>query len=227
MLNVFIGFDSRETVAFHVLAHSILERATRPVSITALVQRQLRHAGSYGRERGATESTEFSLTRFLVPYLAGYKGQAIFMDCDMLCRADLTQLTDEIAVRESHEGRKAVWVCQHDYTPKDSTKFLGQQQTAYPRKNWSSFMLFNCDLCETLTPDYVHHATGLELHRFHWLPDDQIGSLPLEWNWLIGEYPMNPDAKVLHYTLGGPWFSEYQTCDHSPEWFAEKERMIG
>jgi hypothetical protein len=200
------------------LAHSILTRASIPVAIIPLVQSQLRAMGCYTRTRGPTESTEFSLTRFLVPYLSGFRGVSVFMDCDMLCLADVAELLP---------ARGAVSVCQHDYTPSTETKMEGQVQTAYPRKNWSSLMVFNNASCLTLQPDYINQATGLSLHRFHWKDDKAIGSLPLEWNWLVGEYEPNPNAKLLHYTLGGPWFSDYQGCDYADLWHAEYRAMTG
>jgi len=219
MLSVYIGYDPRESVAFHTLSHSILRRATQPIAIMPLAQSQLR--GLYGRERGPTESTEFSLTRFLVPALSGFQGWSIFMDCDMLCRTDLAQLAGEAA----RHPDKAALVCKHDYVPKTERKFLGHLQTRYPRKNWSSLMLFNNARCKALTPDYVNAAPGLELHRFAWIGDDEIGTLPLEWNWLVGEYPYNPEAKIAHFTLGGPYFDQYRDCDYASEWFAEFEAM--
>jgi lipopolysaccharide biosynthesis glycosyltransferase len=222
MFRVFIGYDSIEPIAFHVLSHSILRRASVPVSITPLVQSSLLDNGFYTRARGPTESTEFSLTRFLVPYLSDYQDWSVFMDCDMLCVADLR----EMLWHRMPNSEKAVFVCQHDYVPKTNTKFLGQVQTTYPRKNWSSVMLFNNARCRALTPEYVNTASGLELHRFLWLKDEKIGTLPLEWNWLVGEYPKNEEAKILHYTLGGPWFEEYRACDHAEEWFAERDAMM-
>jgi hypothetical protein len=118
------------------------------------------------------------------------------------------------------DDKYAVQVSKHDYTPKDETKFLGQVQTKYVKKNWSSFMLLNCKKCTTLTPDYVNKASGLELHQFKWLENEElIGSLPLEWNWLVGEYPYKKDVKNVHYTDGGPYFNDYNTCDYSSEWF--------
>lgn len=217
MLRVFIGYDPREAVAFHTLAHSILTRSSVPVAITPLVQPQLRASGLYSRPRGPTESTEFSLTRFLVPALCGYEGWAVFMDCDMLCRADIAGLAAE---RDRQPGR-AVLVCQHDYVPKTERKFLNQVQTRYARKNWSSFIVYDNARCRALTVDYVNRASGLELHRFAWLDEADIGSLPLEWNWLVGEYPHRDDARVVHFTLGGPYFAEYAGCDYAEEWRSE------
>ena len=224
-LRIFVGWDSKEPAAFSVLAHSILSRASAPVAIIPLVQGQLRAAGLYTRERGPTESTEFSLTRFLVPYLSSYEGVSIFMDCDMLCLTDIYGLIGETLSRWAreyvarHDGlhvsdrlpspSPAIYVCKHDYTPRPGDKFLGQQQTSYPRKNWSSLMVFDNAQCKVLTPQYVNTVTGLELHRFAWLEDGQIGELPLEWNWLVGEYQDNPEAKILHYTRGGPWFEPW------------------
>ena len=219
MLQVYIGYDPKESVAFYTLAHSILRRASAPVAIVPLMQSQLK--GLYTRPRGPTESTEFSLTRFLVPALSGYRGWSVFMDCDMLCRADVSEL--EAHIRRQPE--KAVLVCQHDYVPKTERKFLGQVQTKYPRKNWSSLMIFNNQRCAHLTPEYVNTASGLDLHRFNWLEDGQIGDLPLEWNWLVGEYDYKPDAKIVHYTLGGPYFDEYRDCDYADEWRAEYDSM--
>ena len=215
MLTVYIGYDRREPVAYHVLAHSILRRSSIPVSV-APVKRELL-GGLYTRPRGPTESTEFSLTRFLVPALSGFSGWSLFMDCDMLCRVDIAALGREI----ERQADKAVLVCKHDYVPKTERKFLDQVQTKYPRKNWSSLMIFNNAQCRALSPDYVNRATGLELHRFQWTQDRLIGELPLEWNWLVGEYAYRPDAKIVHYTLGGPWFKEYRDCDYAEEWREE------
>ena len=218
MLRIFIGYDSKEPVAYHTLAHSIIRQSSIPVSIAPVMQSQLN--GVYTRPRGATESTEFSLTRFLVPALSGFEGWSLFMDCDMLCRVDVAQLT----YHTERNPDKAVLVCQHDYVPKTERKFLDQVQTKYPRKNWSSLMLFNNARCRALTPDYVNSATGLELHRFAWTDEALIGALPLEWNWLVGEYPHNAHAKIVHFTLGGPYFDEYRDCDYAGEWREESRR---
>lgn len=229
-LRIFIGYDAREVAAFQVLCASIIRHATVPVSITPIARHQIREL--YTRTRGPLEATDFSMTRFLVPALCGYEGHAVFMDCDMLCRVDVAELLALIAIHFSPTmadplGAKAVLCCQHDYTPSDTVKFLGQIQTTYPRKNWSSFMVFNNAKCRALTPEYVNTATGLELHRFTWTTDDQIGALPLEFNWLIGEYEPSERAKILHYTRGGPWFEETHNCDCADEWFAERDATLG
>lgn len=220
-LRVFIGWDRTEPAAAAVLAHSILTRATAPVLIVPLTRSSLQQ--TYLRERGPTEATEFSFTRFLVPYLSRYEGWSVFMDCDMLCQADIW----ELMLYAVSQREKAVLVCQHDYVPKTATKMQGQIQTRYPRKNWSSLMVFNNAKCRTLTRDYVNTASGADLHQFVWVPDEQIGSLPLTWNWLVGEYAPNPDAELLHYTLGGPWFPEQQDCDHADLWRRERDAMLG
>lgn len=220
---VFIGFDSREPAAFAVCAHSILRRSSVPVSITPLTQDALRQSRMYLRERGTTESTEFSLTRFLVPALCRYQGLAVFVDCDFLFQSEIGELfAYPIAWSD-----QAVFVCQHDYTPKPDAKFLGQTQTAYPRKNWSSLMVFNNELCRTLTPEYVNTATGLELHRLLWA-DERIGALPLSWNHLVGEYEPDPKAKALHFTLGGPWHGpEYADGPEAELWIRELAHLLG
>ncbi len=219
MLDVYIGYDPIESAAFYTLAHSILRRSSIPVSIAPVMQSQLK--GVYKRARGPTESTEFSLTRFLVPSLSEFRGWSVFMDCDMLCRTDIAQLAAQI----ERQADKAVLVCKHDYVPKTERKFLGHVQTKYPRKNWSSLMVFNNARCKALTPDYVNTAASLDLHRFKWIDEADIGELPLEWNWLVGEYPYAADAKIVHFTLGGPYFEQYRECDYAAEWFAEHDAM--
>ena len=210
-VNIFIGYDSNEVMAYHVLVQSIVAHASVPVSITPLVRAALVSSGIYTRPRTKLESTEFSMTRFLVPYLSQYQGVSIFMDCDMLCLGDVAEL---VSIPFAEETLRCV---QHDYTPSTTTKFLNHIQTPYPRKNWSSLMVFHNAFCQKLTPEYVNTASGLDLHRMQWA--DCVGPLPLEWNWLVGEYDDNPQAKLLHYTLGGPWFRDYQQCDRAQDWF--------
>ena len=212
MINVFIGYDSKEKIAHHILSESILRHSTKPVAITPIYLPNIKD--DFVRERNNLSSTEFSFSRFIIPHLMNYQGWALFMDCDMLMMADIAELW------RLRDDKYAVQVCKHDYTPKDETKFLGQVQTKYAKKNWSSFMLMNCKKCTTLTPDYVNKASGLELHQFKWLENEElIGSLPLEWNWLVGEYPYKEDVKNVHYTDGGPYFNDYDMCDYSEEWF--------
>ena len=213
MINVFIGYDSKEKVAFNTLAYSILRNSTKPVSITPIYLPNLRD--DFVRERNNLSSTEFSFSRFMVPHLMNYKGWGVFMDCDQLMLGDIAELW------RLRDDKYAVQLCKHNYTPKEDKKFLGQVQTKYDKKNWSSFMLMNCNKCHELTPDYVNSATGLQLHQFKWLEsEDLIGDLPLEWNWLVDEPGYNTKSKVnnIHFTKGGPWFKVYANCSYSELW---------
>ncbi len=219
MISICIGYDGRETVAFHVLAHSIGARASAPVTIAPLMLSQL--AGIFQRERHPLQSTDFSFSRFLTPHLANYTGWSLFMDCDMLMLDDVAKLW---ALRDD---RYAVMVVKHMHVPKEERKFLNEVQTKYEKKNWSSVILFNNARCRALTPDYVNSASGLELHQFKWLGDDGlIGELPARWNHLVGYNAPSRDAALVHYTLGGPYFDEYRECEYAKEWFAERDAML-
>jgi hypothetical protein len=219
MINVFIGYDAREAVAYSVLAHSIQVRASAPVSIAPLMLSVLN--AILTRERHPLQSTDFSFSRFLTPYLSDYEGWSLFMDCDMLMREDVAQL---YALRDE---RYAVMVVKHDHVPKEAKKFLDQPQTPYQKKNWSSVMLFNNAKCRALTPEYVNTASGLELHQFKWLANDVlIGEIPARWNHLVGYNPHSNDAALVHFTLGGPYFDEFRDCEYAPEWRAELQKML-
>lgn len=219
MIRVFIGYDQREAAAFSVLEHSIHRRASRPVAVAPVMLEQLK--GVYKRERNPLQSTDFSFSRFLVPWMCDYEGWAVFMDCDQLVLEDIDRLW---ALRDE---RHAVQVVKHHHVPKEEVKFLGATQSKYEKKNWSSVMLINCARCRALTPDYVNAATGLELHQFKWLESDAlIGELPSRWNHLVGYDAPRADAALVHYTIGGPYFAEYQDCEYSREWFAEKAHML-
>lgn len=224
MLNIFIGYDQREAIAWHVLAHSILTRMSEPVNIVPLRQDTLRKCGIYWREPDALASTEFSLTRFLVPYMSGYEGYSLYMDCDMLCQVDIAELF-EIGYRDPS---KAVWVVQHYYQPKYSIKMDGKAQTMYPCKNWSSLMLFNNAACRMLNPKNIQLYTPAQLHRFDWLLNSDIGRLDRTWNWLVGDYDPEPGAKILHYTNGGPWFGvQHGSATESQRWDNELATLTG
>ena len=212
MINIFIGYDEGEKIAYSVLSESIRQHSSEPVSITPLDLSTTRNI--FTRKKQPNQSTEFAFSRFLVPYLCNYSGHAIFMDCDMLARADISLLWRQ------RTTKYAVQCVQHDYTPTTTIKFMNQPQTPYPKKNWSSMMIFNNALCRSLTPDYVNSATGLELHQFKWLESEElIGNVDVEWNHLVGEYEYNPSAKLVHYTEGGPYFKNYKDCHYSDEWF--------
>jgi hypothetical protein len=219
LIRIFIGFDPRETVAYNVLAHSIQARASRPVAIAPLALSQLTHVLT--RERHPLQSTDFSFSRFLVPYLCDFAGWSLFMDCDMLMRDDVANLWG------LRDERFAVQVVKHDHRPRETTKFLGMAQTAYSKKNWSSVMLFNNAKCKSLTPEYVDAASGLELHQFKWLrSEDLIGELPRRWNHLVGYDAEGEETSLAHFTIGGPYFPEYADCPLADEWRAEREAML-
>lgn len=225
---VFVGYDSREDIAWQVCRHSLLRHAHNDISVIPLRQAVLRELGLYTRPQDLTASTEFSLTRFLTPYLAAQSGWVIFCDCDFLFTTDVR------AVFEGLDPNKALYCVQHDYTPAYRVKMDGKQQAIYPRKNWSSFMLFNCDHpdVQALSPEVVNTAAASFLHRFEWISDQSdIGALDLDWNFLDGEY-LKPDylPRVIHYTNGGPWFDEWQDCDFADLWNRERDfylRSIG
>ena len=219
MICVYIGYDPREAIAFSVLAHSIHARASMPVSITPLMLPQLKTVLT--RERHPLQSTDFSFSRFLTPYLSSYTGWSVFMDCDMLMLEDIASL---FALRDE---RYAAMVVKHVHVPKETKKFLGEPQSKYEKKNWSSVMLFNNAKCTALTPDYVNTASGLELHQFKWLQDDSlIGALPSRWNHLVGYDAPRGDAALVHYTLGGPYFDEFRDCEYSQHWRSERDAML-
>lgn len=209
-LRIFVGFDNNaEPVAYHAFCQSVIERSTIPVSFTPLALNNLQ---GY-KETHTDGSNAFIYSRFLVPSLCGYEGVAMFFDGDMIVKEDIAKL---LAL---YDDTKAVQVVKHDYKTKASIKYLGAKNENYPRKNWSSVIIFNCAKNKDLTPDLVMTSTGSFLHRFSWLNDDDIGELPKEWNWLATEYDFNHDAKLVHYTLGTCCFSDYQECDYSDDWW--------
>ena len=224
-LDVYIGYDPKESIAWHVLVQSLMQTTSMPLSIKPVNLRN--YLSIYSREQDTRQSNEFSFSRFLVPYLKNYTGHALFMDCDMLVRSDIREIFNSAIDQEE----KAVHVVKHDYTPANDVKYLGQKQYAYPRKNWSSVVLWNCNHPKNklVDLDFVNSATGAELHRFSWLTDDEIGELDLEWNWLVGEYDVtqfNKHVKNVHWTVGGPYFNEYADAAFANEWFEMKKIMM-
>ncbi|CAH1422574.1 unnamed protein product [Lactuca virosa] len=221
---IYVGYDPKEDVAYEVCRYSILKRSSIPVEIIPIKQSELREKKYFWRERGKLESTEFSFTRFLTPFLAGYEGWAMFVDCDFLYLGDIKDLFDLV------DEKYAVMCVQHDYTPKETTKMDGAVQTLYPRKNWSSMVLYNCGhpKNKVLTPEIVNKESGAFLHRFQWLEDDEIGSVPFVWNFLVGHNRVEKDdpntyPKAIHYTLGGPWFEAWKDCEFGDLWLSELE----
>jgi len=214
MRNIFIGFDQREAIAYHVCANSIIRHAKHPVAITPMALSML-HGYSETHTDG---SNDFIYSRFLVPHLMNYNGWAVFIDGDMLLRSDINNIFLH------SDPKKAVLVVQHDYQTRSPVKYLGSKNQNYPRKNWSSVILWNCSHIsnQVLTPQYIQNSSGAQLHRFSWLRDEEIGSLPVTWNWLPDEFSENHEANLLHWTLGTPCFHDYATSPMASEWHKER-----
>jgi hypothetical protein len=222
MIRVFIGYDSVESVAWHTMASSIYRQSSKPVAITPINLKNLE--GIYTMAKNPKQSNEFSFTRFLVPYLCNYEGWAVFFDCDQMLRTDITSIFDVV----QQQPDKAVYVVKHTYEPRNDIKYLNTVQYKYPRKNWSSVVLWNCGHKKNraVNPEYVNTSEALLLHRFAWLEDDEIGELDVRWNWLVGEYDDPPnDVKNVHWTVGGPYFDEYKNADFSNEWLDELKNI--
>lgn len=233
---VYIGFDQREKLAYDVCRYSILHNTHEDIEIIPLVHKELRRQGWFKRPwmvnaydgnwvdliDGKGFSTEFSHTRFLVPALNGYKGMALFMDCDMVWDTNIKEL---IALADN---KYAVQCVKHNHRPPEGKKMDGCEQARYPRKNWSSFMIFNCNhpANRFLTPEYVSTQPGGEMHAFSWLEDYQIGALPVEYNWIEGVSPAVEKPKVVHYTEGGPWWRAYNEVAYSDMWWRYHERLL-
>lgn len=224
---VYIGYDTREPDAYEVAVSSLERHASGPVSITALRLRQLEACGllrrptdlrgqRYDIPSNAPASTEFAISRFLVPILA-QSGWALFTDSDVVFRADVAEL---FALAEP---RYAVMCVKHGYQSAHGTKMDGQAQSAYARKNWSSVMLFNCDhpANRRLSLVDIQERRGFDLHQFYWLNDAEIGALPAEWNWLVNVEERPPDPKIAHFTLGGPFTSGWAGAEHDDLWYQE------
>ena len=210
-VKIFIGYDPKEAIAFHTLVQSIMNKATIPFDIVPL---DIRNLPMYTRKMDGKQSNEFSFTRFLVPYLSSYKGISIYLDCDMMLRTDIGEVLKEV-------NDKPVYLVKHNYIPKNKYKYLGAKQYSYPRKNWSSFVVWNCshDSNKLVTDSFVNTASAAKLHQFKFIKDDEIGELNVRWNWLVGEYNDPPDdVKNVHWTLGGPWLKEYKDVDFADEW---------
>ena len=215
MIPVYVGYDPKEPVAYHTFCQSVITRSTSPVSFIPLALNTLDY-----KETHTDGSNQFIYSRFLVPDMMRYNGWAIFVDGDMVCLDDITKLWN------IRDHTKAVMVAKHDYKTKFPVKYLGSKNEDYPRKNWSSVILWNCThfMNRGLSPEFIQQASGAELHRFSWLPDERIGEIPLEWNWLAEEYEPKK-AKLVHYTIGTPCFNEYKDCELSEFWHREHESM--
>ncbi len=224
-LDVYIGYDpSASTAAPLVCAASLMNHASIPLRIEYLDLAWLRRIGLYTRTfyeqagqrydtiDGRPFSTEFSFSRFLVPMLQS-DGWALFMDQDFLWRGDIAGILEEL------DPSKAAYCVQHDYRPADSVKMDGQLQQQYPRKNWSSLVLWNCShpANQRLSVHDVNTRPGEWLHGMRWLADDEIGALPERWNWLDGHSP-EMDAVGVHMTRGTPDMHGWDATAYAGEW---------
>ena len=220
LIDLAVGFDQKEAVAYHTFVQSILDKTSIPVRFMPLNMKSL-----LGYSEVHTDgSNEFIYSRFLVPKLTNYEGWAVFCDCDFIFLGDVSNLFKNL------DENKAVYCVKHDYTPKEKHKMDGQKQTIYPRKNWSSFILYNCSHPSTkkLTVEKVNNETGAYLHQFKWCEDDEIGSLDERWNWLEG-WTSNHNSNspyAVHYTRGGPWFQEWQDVEFANEWIIERNEYL-
>ena len=220
----FIGYDSKEDIAYRVCKQSLLKKSSIKINVLALKLHELVVRNYYNRSIDPLASTEFTYSRFLVPSLMNFKGWAVFCDCDFLFLDDVAKLFEELS------NDKAVYCVQHDYKPKERHKMDGQQQTIYPRKNWSSFIVFNCShpSNKKLNIEVVNKEPGSYLHQFKWLKDEEIGSLDERWNWLEGwtsqHNKLNPYA--VHYTRGGPWFDEWKDVEYAEDWIKERDNYL-
>jgi len=223
-INFFIGFDPKEDIAYRVCKHSLLKRASKKINVTSLKLDELTSQNLYTRGIDPLASTQFTYSRFLVPKLMNYNGWAVFCDCDFIFFEDVVKLFSNL------DSTKAVYCVKHDYTPKEKHKMDGKKQTLYPRKNWSSFILYNCSHSSTknLTVDKVNSESGAYLHQFKWCKDEEIGSLDEKWNWLEGWSPRHSNEKpyAVHFTRGGPWFSEWDDVEFASEWKSERDEYL-
>jgi len=216
-INIYVGFDQKEAVAYHVFCQSLIDNSSLPLKISPMA---LKNLEKYD-EKHTDRSNDFVYSRFLIPFLNNFNGWALFVDGDMICQSDIKELFD------LRDDSKAVMVVKHNYETKQEKKYLGNINENYPRKNWSSVILWNCNHSKhkILTPTFVSEQTGKFLHRFSWLEDKDIGELPLEWNWLAIEYEDNTKAKIIHYTLGTPCFSDYKNTAMAEIWYKYYSRL--
>ena len=223
MLKVYEGYDPKDDIAWKVCFNSLLKYSSIDCEVKPIVQSDLRKYNIYRREVDKNASTEFSITRFLVPLLNEYQGWAVYCDCDFLWLDDIHKLI------ELADPKYAVQVVKHDYNPTSIRKMEGKIQYLYPRKNWSSLVLWNCSHPSNKHVDLelVNTALPMFLHRFLWLSEKEIGEIPLEWNWLVNWYrePEDGHPKALHFTEGGPWIKKYSNGDYSDVWLKEYEQL--
>lgn len=234
-LNIYIGHDDREDKAYRVCEYTLRKQTKAPLHVVALRHKSLRNQGLFNRPwvvDGKTGnyrdhrdqkpfSTQFAFTRFLVPYMQGYTGWALFMDCDMLVVGDITEL---FALADP---QYAVQVVKHNHHPENREKMDGCEQSRYFRKNWSSVVLFNCghEANRKLSLDVVNSWPGSWLHSFAWLKNEMIGELPPEWNYLVGHTAGVRYPKILHFTDGGPWMEGWKDVPYGANWLQSYHAM--
>lgn len=217
-INVFIGYDSAEIVAFHTCCQSIIENSSVPVTFTPIGIKNC--PVNFRRARGEKDSTEFAITRFLTPYMSSFMGYSLFLDSDTIVLGDIKKLFESI------DPNKVVSVVKHNYSPRSQKKFLNHKQYKYSRKNWSSVIVFNNEKCKKLNLDFVESCHGLDLHQFKWCDDKEIGEIDINWNFLVGEYKNNNAQKILHYTIGTPCFEDYKNSEFSEIWYKYYQKVI-
>jgi len=215
-ITIVVGFDQTEAVAYHTFCQSVIEKTSVPVQFIPLANNSL----YFYKESHTDGSNKFIYSRFLTPYICDYQGFAIFADGDMVCNVDIAELM------KLCDPDKAVQVVKHNYLTKQKIKYLKNKNENYPRKNWSSLVIFNCQhpANRILTPEFVQAKDGVFLHRFSWLKEEEIGELNVKWNYLAIEYEANPSAKIIHYTLGTPCFKEFKSSEMADIWWDTYQR---
>jgi len=212
-MRIYIGHDRKFPQATKVCRKSIEDHSEKGEhDIRYLDKTDLERIGAYNRPQIANESTEFSFTRFYVPMLSHYKGVSLFCDNDFVWKCNPSEVLQYLR-------KKKVSVVKHKLDFIHGTKMNGVVNKSYPRKNWSSLMLFDNEKCKNLTQDYLDKATPADLHQFAWAKDNEIGRIPLKYNHLVGYYKKHKYIKAIHYTQGGPWFDEYKNSELSEEWW--------
>ncbi len=215
-ITIVVGFDQKEAIAYHTFCQSIIEKTSIPVQFIPLSSKSL----YFYNENHKDGSNEFIYSRFLTPYICDFNGFAVYADGDMVCNTDISELAIQF------DSTKAVQVVKHDYQTKTAIKYFGNKNNNYPRKNWSSLVIFNCQhpSNKILTPEFIQNHDGAFLHRFQWLKDDEIGELNITWNYLAIEYSPRNDAKLIHYTLGTPCLDDFKETDMSDIWWEAYNR---
>lgn len=214
---IFIGFDTKSEIAYHVLKYSLEKHSSISLEIHPLVLKQLEKEIGFRCPGDPLATTEFAYSRFLVPYLCGYQGKAIFMDNDMICFSDIKELFD------LDMSNYWIRVVKHNYHSNVETKLHGVKQTNYPRKNWSSLMVLNCEKLRCWTKEAVETKGGKWLHRFEPIPDEFIGEIPNTWN-VLERY--DETTKLIHYTEGGPWYDNHKDHPYGDIWFRYRNEYL-